>query len=179
MVTFCSSPLPLKILALRPLNMPIFHLWLLFCPVHVLLHMCILKFNEGIIFPELVPGPTGQPTWNKRVTSYCIQLLVRFDSSDRLTHQTGWVGGRLLFLPTMFDILELLSQCHTCWGPSPPIRSLFCECQGDVPLCPYSLTELQKLFCLAHGAKIQLSYLYPKESNNASTPFAAILKTRN
>ena len=127
---------PLLILA-PALNMPM----LLFCPVHVL-HMCIFKFNEGIIFPGLVPGPTGQPTWNKRVTLHCIQLLVRFVQEEyriNCTHQTGWVGGRLLVLPIVgpiFDILELLSQCHTCWGPSPPISSLFCECQGDVPLCP-------------------------------------------
>ena len=119
--------------------------------------MCIFKFNEGIIFPGLVPGLTGQPTWNKQVTLYCIQLLVRFVQGINCTHQTGCVGGRLLFLPIVgpiFDILELLSQCHTCWGPSPPISSLFCECQSDVPLCPYSLTGATKTFVFGSGSLV-------------------------
>ena len=119
---------------------------------------------------------------NKRVTLYCIQLLVRLVQEEyriNCTHQTGWVGGRLLFLPIIGPIFDILSQCHTCWGPyHPPYLACFVSAKVMSHCAPSLTGAIQKLLCLAHGTKTQLSCLYPKESNNASTPFAAILKTR-
>ena len=130
---------PLLILA-PALNMPM----LLFCPVHVL-HVC----NEGIIFPGLVPGPTGQPTWNKRVTLHCIQLLVRFVQEEyriNCTHQTGWVGGRLLVLPIVGPIFDIRSPSATHAGDHhPPYLACFVSAKV-MSHCAPSLTGATKTF---------------------------------